>query len=95
MDKGTWTQFRERFLGRYFPKIKRDSLRREFERLYQGNNMVEKYRQDFNNLSQYALDLVATEELACSKFEAGLNIDIRLGLAGREFTTLGALVDLL
>ena len=44
LDQGTWEQFRERFLGRYFPKIKRYSLRREFKKLYQGSNSVEKYR---------------------------------------------------
>lgn len=27
------------------------------------------------------------------RFEAGLNIDIRLGLAGKKYTTLGAIAD--
>ena len=90
---GTWTQFRVRFLERYFPKVKRHILRREFENLVQGDNSVEQYRQEFNSLSRYATDLVSTEEYACLRFEAGLNIDIRLGLAGREYDTLGALAD--
>ena len=89
----TWAQFRERFLDRYFPRIKRQNLRREFERLVQGGNSVEQYRQEFNNMSRYATDLVSTEEYACLKFETGLKISIRLGLAGREFETLGALAD--
>ena len=82
-----------RFLERYFPRTKRFSLRRDFERLYQGSNTVEKYRQEFNNLARYASDLVATDELACWKFENGLNIEIQLGLAGKEYPNLNALVD--
>ena len=54
---------------------------------------MEQYRQEFNNLSHYATDLVSTEEYAFLKFEAGLKISIRLGLAEREFETLGALAD--
>ena len=54
---------------------------------------MEKYRQEFNTLSRYALDLVATDELACLKFEDGLNIDIQLGLAGKEHPNLNALAD--
>ena len=93
LDKKTWSLFKTRFLERYFPRTKRFSLRREFERLYQGSNTVEKYRQEFNNLSRYALDLISTDELACWKFENGLNIDIQLGLAGRDYPNLSALVD--
>ena len=36
---------------------------------------------------------MSTDELACLKFEAGLNIEIQLGLAGREFSSLGAMAD--
>ena len=61
--------------------------------LVQGSNGVEKYRQEFNNLSRYAPDLVSTEEFACLRFGAGLDIKIRLGLAGREYATLGAMAD--
>ena len=91
LDQGTWSQFRERFLSRYFSKVQKYQLRMKFECLMQGTSSVEKYRQEFNNLSRYAPDLVSTEKFACLRFGAGLDIKMRLRLAGREYATIGTL----
>lgn len=40
LDTGTWEQFRNRFLGRYFPQHKRHELRRKFEKLEQVIRML-------------------------------------------------------
>ena len=90
---GIWEEFKERFLECYFPKFERQNLRSKFERLVQGSNSVEKYRQEFNDLSRYAPSLVATEEEKCIRFEAGLKIQIRMGLASVRFAKLRDLVD--
>ena len=68
-------------------------MRNKFERLVQGNNTVEKYRQEFNDLARYAPGLVATEEERCIRFEAGLRIQIRMGLASGKFPNMRELVD--
>ncbi|MCF8701939.1 retrotransposon gag domain-containing protein [Corynebacterium sp. MC-10] len=56
----TWQEFKEAFLDHYLPLEIREARADQFLNLYQGNISVREYSLQFNSLSRYAPNVVAT-----------------------------------
>ncbi|KAA0032782.1 gag-protease polyprotein [Cucumis melo var. makuwa] len=55
----------------------RDAKRQEFLNLDQGDRTVEQYDADFDMLSRFAPEMIATEAARADKFVGGLRLDIQ------------------
>ena len=72
----TWGEFRELFMGKFFPTSARHAKAREFLELKQGNMTVLKYVAKFTQLTRFEDDYVATYMAKVRKFEDGLKLSI-------------------
>ena len=57
----TWEKLKEHFYEKYFSANLRHLKETEFLVLEQGNMFVEKYDQEFEQLSRFAPNMIATE----------------------------------
>ncbi|KAA0066527.1 ty3-gypsy retrotransposon protein [Cucumis melo var. makuwa] len=73
----TWQQFNESFYVKFFSASLKDVKRQEFLNLEQGDMTVEQYDAEFNMLSRFALEMIATEVARADKFVRGLRLDIQ------------------
>ncbi|KAL0539787.1 hypothetical protein IC582_024005 [Cucumis melo] len=73
----TWQQFKESFYAKFFPASLRDAKRQEFLNLEQGDMTVEQYDAEFDMLSRFAPEMIATEAARADKFVRGLRLDIQ------------------
>ncbi|XP_057471992.1 uncharacterized protein LOC130760631 [Actinidia eriantha] len=69
----TWAEFE----NQYFPESYRDQLRDKFEKFEQGTMTITEYAMQYQALSQFAPELVNTEEKKCRRFEKGLHSSVR------------------
>ncbi|TYJ96909.1 pol protein [Cucumis melo var. makuwa] len=73
----TWQQFKESFYAKFFSANLRDAKRQEFLDLEQGDMTVEQYDAEFDKLSRFASEMIATEAARVDKFVRGLRLDIQ------------------
>ncbi|KAL0546403.1 hypothetical protein IC582_016311 [Cucumis melo] len=73
----TWQQFKENFYAKFFSASLRDAKRQEFLNLEQGDMTVEQYDAEFDMLSRFAPEMIATEAARADKFVRGLRLDIQ------------------
>ncbi|KAL0553580.1 hypothetical protein IC582_007480 [Cucumis melo] len=73
----TWQQFKESFYAKFFSTSLRDAKRQEFLNLEQGDMTVEQYDAEFDMLSRFAPEMIATEAARADKFVRGLRLDIQ------------------
>ncbi|KAL0546797.1 hypothetical protein IC582_016710 [Cucumis melo] len=73
----TWQQFKESFYAKFFSASLRDAKRQEFLNLEQGDMTVEQYDPEFDMLSRFAPEMIATEAARADKFVRGLRLDIQ------------------
>ncbi|XP_038883046.1 uncharacterized protein LOC120074107 [Benincasa hispida] len=73
----TWEQFKERFYEKYFSANTRYNKQAEFLNLKQGVMSMEKYEQEFDKLSHFTPELVATEAARTERFIQGLRSGLR------------------
>ncbi|KAA0025956.1 gag-protease polyprotein [Cucumis melo var. makuwa] len=73
----TWQQFKESFYAKFFSASLRDAKRQEFLNLEQGDMTVEQYDAEFDMLSRFAPEMIATEAARADK----LNKRVTLGCA--------------
>ncbi|KAA0047001.1 ty3-gypsy retrotransposon protein [Cucumis melo var. makuwa] len=73
----TWQQFKESFYAKFFSASLRDAKRQEFLNLEQGDVTVEQYDAEFDMLSRFAPEMIATEAARADKFVRGLRLDIQ------------------
>ncbi|KAL0556479.1 hypothetical protein IC582_004993 [Cucumis melo] len=73
----TWQQFKESFYAKFFSASLRDAKRQEFLNLEQGDMTVEQYDAEFDLLSRFAPEMIATEAARADKFVRGLRLDIQ------------------
>ena len=78
----TWGEFRELFIGKFFPASARHAKSREFLELKQGNMIVLEYVAKFNELAHFGDDYVATDIAKVQKFKDGLKLSIRGKIVG-------------
>ncbi|KAL0556761.1 hypothetical protein IC582_005277 [Cucumis melo] len=72
-----WQQFKESFYAKFFSASLRDAKRQEFVNLEQGDMTVEQYDAEFDMLSCFAPEMIATEAARADKFVRGLRLDIQ------------------
>ena len=60
LEEMTWGEFRELFMGKFFPTFARHAKAREFLELKQGTMTVLEYVAKFTELDRFADDYVAT-----------------------------------
>ncbi|KAL4028406.1 hypothetical protein IC575_011602 [Cucumis melo] len=77
VGKITWQQFKESFYAKFYSASLRDAKRQEFLNLEQGDMTVEQYDAEFDMLSRFALDMIATEVAISDKFVRGLRLYIQ------------------
>ncbi|KAL0551316.1 hypothetical protein IC582_010402 [Cucumis melo] len=73
----TWQQFNESFYAKFFSASLRDAKRQEFLNLERGDMTVEQYDAEFDMLSRFAPEMIATEAARADKFVRGLRLDIQ------------------
>ncbi|KAA0040695.1 pol protein [Cucumis melo var. makuwa] len=73
----TWQQFKESFYAKFFSASLRDAKQQEFLNLEQGDMTVEQYDAEFDMLSRFAPEMIATEAARADKFVRGLRLDIQ------------------
>ncbi|TYK15038.1 gag protease polyprotein [Cucumis melo var. makuwa] len=73
----TWQQFKESFYVKFFSASLRDAKRQEFLNLEQDDMTVEQYDAEFDMLSRFAPEMIATEAARADKFVRGLRLDIQ------------------
>ena len=78
----TWGEFRELFMGKFFPALTRHAKAWEFLELKQGNMTVLEYVAKFIELSRFGDDYVATDMAKVWKFEDGLKLSIQGKIVG-------------
>ncbi|KAA0033475.1 pol protein [Cucumis melo var. makuwa] len=77
MSQITWQQFKESFYAKFFSASLRDAKRQEFLNLEQGDMTVEQYDAEFDMLSRFAPEMIATEAARADKFVRGLQLGIQ------------------
>ena len=78
----TWGEFRELFMGKFFPASARHAKAWEFLELKQGNMTVLEYVAKFIELSRFRDDYVTTDMAKVRKFEDGLKLSIQGKIVG-------------
>ena len=71
-----WGEFRELFMGKFFPASSRYAKAQEFLELKQGNMIVLEYVAKFTKLARFGDDYVATDMAKVRKFEDSLKLSI-------------------
>ena len=61
----------------YYTHFHRDQKRQEFFKLRQWEKFVTEYKTELRQLAKFVLEMAGSEEYLCSKFEEGLNLEIR------------------
>ncbi|XP_028105410.1 uncharacterized protein LOC114304453 [Camellia sinensis] len=89
----TWEAFVVAFQDKYLPPTARERLGQEFEDLKQGNMSVAEFKAAFYSLSQFAPELVATEERRCIEFEKKLRTKILFKVAENMIRNYDRLVE--
>ena len=74
----TWGQFRDLFMGKFFPASARHAKAREFLKLKQGSMTMLEYIAKFTELAHFGDDYMAKVR----KFEDGLRLSIRGKILG-------------
>ena len=77
LEKMTWEEFHELFMGKYFPATARHAKAQKFLELRQGTMTVLEYVAKFTELTRFADDYVATDMAKVRRFENGLKFSIR------------------
>ena len=78
----SWGEFRELFMGKFFPVIARHVKAQEFLELKQGTMTVMEYVAKFTELAHFADDHVAIDLAKVRKFKDGLKLSIQGRIVG-------------
>ena len=73
----TWELFVREFNDQYYTRFHRDQKRQEFFRLRQWGKSMTEYETELRQLAEFVPEMAGSEEYLCSKFEKGLNLEIR------------------
>ncbi|KAK9749874.1 hypothetical protein RND81_02G156900 [Saponaria officinalis] len=83
-----WEEFKTALRSEFFPEHIKRAKKTEFNRLRQGSLTVQEYYNQFQELARFSLELVPTPESRASRFEQGLDINIRAALGGWDYSTI-------
>ena len=88
----TWEEFRELFMGKFYPTSAQHAKDREFLELKQGTMIVLEYMAKFTKLAHFVDDYVVTYLAKVRKFEDGLKLSIRGKIVGLLLQDLDSMV---
>ena len=72
-----WELFVREFNDQYYTHFHLDQKRQEFFRLRQLGKSITEYEIELRELAKFVPEVASFEEYLCSKFEKGLNLEIR------------------
>ena len=73
----TWELFVQEFNDQFYTQLHRDQKRQEFFRLSQLERTVAEYETELRELAEFVLEVINFEDYLFSKFEEGLNLEVR------------------
>nr|XP_027124232.1 uncharacterized protein LOC113740917 [Coffea arabica] len=79
-----WVNFMREFNEKYFPPLVQEKREDDFIRLRLGTLSVAEYETQFTKLSQFAHELVDTEQRRVKRFVQGLNVEMQEALAAAQ-----------
>ncbi|KAK9682498.1 hypothetical protein RND81_10G078000 [Saponaria officinalis] len=83
-----WEEFKTALRSEFFPEHIKRATNTKFNNLRQGSLTVQEYYNQFQELARFALEFVPTPECRASRFEQGLDINIRSALGGWDYSTI-------
>ncbi|KAK9682539.1 hypothetical protein RND81_10G080900 [Saponaria officinalis] len=83
-----WEEFKTALRSEFFTELIKRAKKTEFNNLRQGGLTVQEYYKQFQELARFSLELVPTPESRASRFEQGLDINIRAALGGWDYSTI-------
>ncbi|XP_057808695.1 uncharacterized protein LOC131023168 [Salvia miltiorrhiza] len=93
MRATTWRTFKEKVMGKYFPRAFRKQKEIELMNLEQGNMTILEYERKFTQLGRFAPHLVDTDEKKAWRFENGLRPEIGGHLAALNITSYSEILE--
>ena len=69
--------FVQEFNDQFYTRFHRDQKRQEFFRLRQLGRTVAEYETELRELAEFVPEVINSEDYLCSKFEEGLNLEVR------------------
>ena len=93
-DPVTWENFKEMFYRKYFPQSTREQMMSQFLALKQENRSVAEYEAEFSRLVKFTpTGIKDNEATKMQKFRDGLNLELQLDVHGRDYASLGSLIN--
>ena len=92
LEAMTWAEFKDLFMGKYFPDTARHAKAHEFLELKQGMRNVMEYVARFTELARFAKDYVAIDMAKVRRFENGLKLSIRGRIVGLRLRDMDSMV---
>ena len=92
LEAMTWEDFRELFMGKFFPASARHAKAREFLELKQGTMTVLEYVAKFTELARFGDDYVALDMAKVRKFKDVLKLSIRGKVTGLLLQDMDSMV---
>ena len=92
LEAMTWAEFRELFMGKYFPTTARYAKAQEFLEQKQEAMTVIEYVVRFKELARFVDDYVATDATKVRIFENGLRLSIRGRIVGLRLQDINSMV---
>ncbi|XXG80001.1 hypothetical protein AAC387_Pa09g0960 [Persea americana] len=85
-EEVAWKTFTEQFQKKFIPEHYRDQKMEEFERLMQGDLLVQKYEISFTHLSRFAENLIKPKLERVRRFIKGPRADIKMQVQCSKLT---------
>ena len=92
LEAMTWAEFKELFMGKYFPDTARHAKAQEFLKLKQETMTVMDYVARFTELARFVDEYVATDMAKVRRFENGLKLSIRGRIVGLRLQDMDSMV---
>ncbi|XP_021848788.2 uncharacterized protein [Spinacia oleracea] len=83
-----WELFKVALRNKFYPPYLKKQKAQELIELRMEGMSITEYYSKFIELSRFAHEVLATEELRAQIFESGLTMDLQMMLAGETFTSL-------
>ena len=82
LGNNDWEEFRELFMGKFFPTFAQHAKASEFLELKQRTMIVFEFVAKFTELASFADDYVVTDMAKVQKFKDGLKLSIQGKIVG-------------